>query len=148
MLPGEPHVLDDVPRQPQLPAGAGHQPAPAIGGLRITWAHRGPTEALLEKSEGVLNGKAAQIPMPENAQVGRQWTADPGQPQRVRSLLHLGQAFNLDADHGERSIRGAANMQVTPGVNLDDAIECVILLSRLPRLAVRAAIAQTKRRTV
>src|SRR4051794_5081434 len=109
MLPGEPHVIDDGPRQPQLPACASHQPTPAVGGLRIAWAHRGPTEALLQKAKGVLNREAAQIPMPEDAQVSRQWTADPGQPQWIRSLLHLRQAFDLDADHGERSSRRAAN---------------------------------------
>ena len=119
MLPRESDVADDGPRQPQLPTGARHQPTPSVGGLRIAWAHGGPTEGLLEEPEGVLNGETAQIPVPEDAQVSWQRTADPGQPQWVWSLLHLWQAFDLDADHAERRARRAANMQVTPDIDVD-----------------------------
>src|SRR6266498_2705495 len=75
-------------------------------------------------------------------------SADPGQPQRVWCQFHLGQSLNLDADDVERSTRRAANMEVTPGVDMDLSIEWVIELDRLPRLAVCALIGETKRRAV
>src|ERR1041385_503428 len=52
------------------------------------------------------------------------------------------------ADDAERSIRRAANMQVTPGVDVDHAIQRMIELGRLSWLAMRALISETKRRTV
>src|SRR5262245_22919952 len=86
--------------------------------------------------------------MPQDAQVSWQRTVDPGQPQWVWSVLHLGQAFDLDAEHAERSSRRAATMPATPGVDVDLAIQPVIKLGRLLRFAMRALIGETKRRAM
>jgi hypothetical protein len=110
MLPGESNITDDASAEPQLPTGSGHQPTPSVGGLWIAWANCGPTESLLEEPKSVLNGEATQVPVPKGAQVSWERTADPRQPQWVGFLLHLRQAFDLDADDAERSIRRAANM--------------------------------------
>src|SRR5690349_16370397 len=77
MLPGQVDVTDQLARQPQLPAGGRDQPGPAIGCCRVTRSNRGPTEGLFEEAEGVLDGKAPQVPAPEHTQVGGQRTADP-----------------------------------------------------------------------
>ena len=80
MLPGKADFANECAGQPQLPAGAGYQPAPTFACLRVARANCGPTERLLEEAERVLDGEAAQIPAPQQAQVSRQWTADPRQP--------------------------------------------------------------------
>lgn len=112
MLPGESDLGEQWTGQPQLPAGAGDQPAPTVSCLRVAWADGGPAERLFEEAEGMLDGEAAQVPAPQNAQVRRQWTADPGQPQGPRWQLFVGQALDLDAHHAEGSIRRATHVQL------------------------------------
>src|ERR1700720_2170168 len=104
-----------------MPTGAGDQPGPAIGGIRVAGTNGGPAESLLEEAESVLDGETPQIPAPQRAQVGWQWTADPGQPQRPRRQLLVGQALDLDTDHAEGSVRRAAHMQIGPGIDLHGA---------------------------
>jgi hypothetical protein len=88
-LPGKADLTDEWAGQQQLPAGASDQPTPTIGGVRVAGADRGPAEGLFEEAESVLNGEAPQVPAPQRAQVRRQWTADPGQPQRSWGQLLL-----------------------------------------------------------
>src|SRR5215207_9867229 len=122
MLPGQTHLAHQCAGEPQLPAGASHQPGPTVGCVRVAGADGGPAERLLEKAEGVLDGETPQIPTPQHAQVSRQRTADPGQPQGPRWQLLVGQALDLHADHAERRIRCTSHMQIDPGVNLHAAV--------------------------
>ena len=92
MFPWHMDVADQWTSQPQLPAGGSDQPAPAIGGCRVSRANGSPTERLLEEAERVLDGEAAQIPAPQ-AEAGTMplW----GQPgngrySQVRSALARG----------------------------------------------------------
>src|SRR5262245_13723921 len=112
--------------QPQLPARAGNQPGPPVGCLRVARANRRPAERLFEDAERVLHGETTQIPAPQHAQVSRERTADPGQPQRPRWQLLVGQALNLGADHAERRTRCTTHMQIGPEIDLDLAVERVI----------------------
>jgi hypothetical protein len=80
VLPGHTDVADQWPGQPQLTSGASDQPGPTVGCLRVAGADGGPAQRLLEEAEGVFDRTASQVPAPHNAQVRRQWTADPGQP--------------------------------------------------------------------
>src|SRR5215207_4649758 len=71
VFPWHAHVADQWTRQPQLPAGAGDQPRPAVGCSRVSGTDGGPAEGLFEETEGVVNGEAPQVPAPQCAQVGR-----------------------------------------------------------------------------
>src|SRR6266508_3190822 len=148
MLPGQADVADEWASQPQLPARACDQPAPTIGCLRVARSNGGPAEGLLEETEGVLDSEAPQVPAPQDAQVSRQRTADPGQPQGPRRQLFVGQALDLDADHAEGRIRRAADVEPGPDVDADDAIRRVVQLSRSLGLAVGGFVGQPKRLTM
>ena len=144
MFPWHVDVADQWTSQPQLPAGGSDQPAPAIGCCRVSRADGSPTERLLEEAERVLDGEAAQIPAPQHAQVSRQWTADPGQPQRPRWQLFVGQALDLDAHHTEGSVRRTSHVEIGPSVDTDFAIGSVDQSGRLLRLAMRVFFCQPK----
>jgi len=144
VLPGKSNVSDQSAREPQLPTGGGHQPRPAVSGLLMARADGGPAEGLLDKPERVFDGEAAQIPAPEGAQVKRQWTADPGQPQRSRWQAFVGQPLHLDTDDAERSSRRASDVEFGPGVDLDGAIERVFELGGVLGLAMGGRIGQAK----
>src|SRR5438132_3614655 len=148
VLPGQADLADMRPRQPQLPASASNQPGPPVGRLCVAWADRGPTECLLEEAEGVLDGESPQIPAPHNAQVSRQRTADPGQPQGPRWQLLVGQALDLDADHAERRLWRATYVELGPHIDADGAVRRVVQLRGLLRLAMCARVRQPKRLTV
>src|SRR5947209_1882024 len=108
----------------------------------------GPTEGLFEEAEGVFDREAPQIPAPQRAQVSRQWTADPGQPQRPWGQLFVGQALDLDADHAEGSIWRATHVQLGPDLYRDGAVGRVSELRRLLRLAIAVLVGQPKRLTM
>jgi len=140
MFPGEADLTDEWAGQPQLAGGAGDQPAPTVGRLRVARTNAGPAEGLFEEAEGVLDGKAAQVPAPHDAQVSRQRSADPGQPQGPRWQFLVGQALNLDADHAEGRMWSAAHVELGPDVDADDAVRGVVQLSRSLRLAIRGFV--------
>ena len=144
MLPGEADLAHEWASQPQLPAGSRNQPAPAISCVGVARANSSPAQRLLEKAERMLDGEAPQIPAPQHAQVSRQWTADPGQPERPRWQPFIGQTLDLDADHAEWRIWSAAHMELGPQVDADDAVRRVVQLSRSLRLAIRGFVGQPK----
>ena len=141
-------LADDWASQPQLPAGTGNQPGPAVGCIGVARADGRPTERLFEEAEGMLHREATQIPAPQAGQVSRQRTADPGQPQWAGWQFLLGQALDLDADHAERRIWRAAHVQVGPDVDRDGAIQRVLKLARTLRLTMRLLVDQSKRLAV
>ena len=126
MLPGQAHVADQWTSQPQLPTGGGHQTRPAVGSRWVARADGGPAEGLFEKAKGVLDGEPPQVPAPQHAQVGWERTADPGEPERSRWQLLVGQAFDLDAHDAERGIRRAGDVELGPGIDLDFAVGGVV----------------------
>src|SRR5438105_5930347 len=144
MLPGEADLAHEWASQPQLPAGSRNQPAPAISCVGVARANSSPAQRLLEKAERMLDGEAPQIPAPQHAQVSRQWTADPGQPQRPRWQLFVGQALDLDAHHTEGSVRRTSRVEIGPSVDTDFAIGSVDQSGRLMRLAMRVFFCQPK----
>src|SRR6266487_2810925 len=148
MLPGEADLGHEWASQPQLPADSRNQPAPAIGCVGMPRANGSPAEGLLEKAERMLDREAPQIPTPQHAQVSRQRTADPGQPQRPRWQLLVGQALDLDADHAEGRVWRAAYVELGPDVDGDQAVRRVVQLSRSMRLAMGGFVGQPKRLTM
>ena len=96
----------------------------------------------------MLDGEAPHIPAPHNAQVSRQRTADPGQPQGPRWQFLVGQALDLDADDAEWRIRCASHVEIGPGIDTDFAIGGVDKLGGTLRLAMRGLIGQPKRLTM
>ena len=138
MLPGQSDLAHEWSSQPQLPAGSGNQPGPAIGCLRVTRTNGGPAEGLFEEAEGMLHREAPQVPVPYDAQVSRQRTTDPGQPQGPRWQLLIRQSLDLDADHVEGRSWRAARMDFGPGVDGDDTVGGVVQLGRVLRLEKRA----------
>jgi hypothetical protein len=131
MLPWKSDLTDQWAAQPQLPAGAGDEPGPAIGGIRVAGMDGGPAEGLFEQTERLLDREAPQISAPHCAQVRWQRTTDPRQPQWPRRQLCVGQALDLDTDHAEGSIRRAADMQAGPDIDLHGAVGGVGQVSRL-----------------
>jgi hypothetical protein len=85
MLPGQAHIGEQWPSQPQLPASCGDQTRPSVGGRRVARTDGGPAERLFKEAEGVFHREAPQVPTPEDAQVGREWTADPGCVKRSKT---------------------------------------------------------------
>ena len=75
VLPWQSNLREQWTSQPQLPARGSHQPGPPIGCVGMPRAHGGPAQGLLEEAEGVFDREAPQVPAPQDAQVGRQWTA-------------------------------------------------------------------------
>src|ERR1700738_366304 len=145
MLPGQANVADKLPCQPQLPAGGGDQAGPAVGGGWVARADGRPAKRLLEKAEGVFDREAPQVPAPQDAQGGRQWTADPGQPEGPWWQLLVGEAFNPDPHHAERGIRRAWHMEIGPGIDLDFTVGSVVQTLRIPWLAMGVRVGQPKR---
>jgi hypothetical protein len=139
MLPGQAHIGEQWPSQPQLPASGGDQTRPSVGGRRVARTDGGPAERLFKEAEGVFHREAPQVPTPEDAQVGREWTADPGQPQGPRGQLLVRQAFHLDAHDAERAIRGAGD------IDLDFAVRGMGQSLRELGQAVGLGIRQPKR---
>ena len=127
-FPGQTDVAHECTGQPQLPASASDQPGPAIGCVGIPRPNRGPAQRLFEEAAGVLDSDPTQVPAPENRQFIRQRTANPGQPQRLRRQLHIGQTLDLHADDGERCIRRTAHVETGPDIDLDRAIRWVFQL--------------------
>ena len=84
MFPWHAHVADQWTSQPQLPAGGGDQPGPAVSCIRIARTDGGPAEGLLEEAEGVLDGESPQRVVP------RPWLLCPfpgwprSEPNRLR----------------------------------------------------------------
>jgi hypothetical protein len=148
MLPGQTDVAEQWPSQPELPAGGGDQAGPAVGGGWVAGADGGPAKGLFEEAEGVLDREAAQVPAPEDAQVGWEWTADPGQPEGARRQPLVGQAFDLDAHDAERRIRRAGHVEIRPGIDLHVAVDGVVQALCVLRLAVGVGLGQSKRRTM
>ena len=139
-FPGQTDVAYQGTGQPQLPARAGNQPGPPVGCLGVARANRRPAQRLLEEAERVLHREATQVPAPHYAQIKRQWTADPGQPQGPRWQLLVGQALHLNADDAKRSIRRTADVEVGPDINLDRAVERVIESRGPLRVSVTALV--------
>jgi hypothetical protein len=127
------------------------QPAPTLSQLQRSAASawRGRTDVqpsvCLKKPNACLDRESAHRPAPQHAQVSRERTADPGQPQRPRWQLRGGQALDLHADHAERRSRCTTHVQVGPGVHRHAAGGRMIPLTRSLRLAMRAVIGQAKR---
>ena len=144
VLPGESDLRKQWTRQPELPARAGHQPGPAIGGVWMPWAHGGPAQGLLEKAEGMFVRKSAQVPAPERAQVGGQRAADPRQPQRSRRKPFIGQPLDVHAHHAEGSLGCTTDVEITPHVDAHGAVSRVSQLARPLRLTVSVSIDQSK----
>jgi hypothetical protein len=133
---------------PQTNVAEPDQPAPAIGCVGMAGANVSPAERLLEETEGVFHGEATQLPTPEHAQVSRQRTADPGQPQGPGWQPLIGQALDLDADHAEGCMWCAAHVELGPDVDADDAVGRVVQLTRSLRLAIHGLVRQPKWRTM
>src|SRR5215472_10925045 len=140
MLPGKTDIRNNCASQPQLPARGRDQPGPAIGCLGMARPNSGPAQCLFEEPERVLDGEATQVPAPENCQLIRQRTTNPGQPQRLRRQLHIGQPLDLHADDGERCIWRTAHVETGPDIDLDRAVEWVFQLGRLLRPTVCARV--------
>src|SRR5258708_31734836 len=145
MLPGQANVADQRTRQPQLPAGGGDQAGPAVGGGWVARADGRPAKRLFEEAEGVFDREAPHVPAPQDAQVGRQWTADPSQPEGPWWQLLVGEAFNLDPHHAERGIRRAWHMEIGPSIDQDFTVGGVVQTLRIPRLAMGVLVGQPKR---
>jgi hypothetical protein len=148
MLPRQTDVAEQWPSQPELPAGGGDQAGPAVGGSWVARADSGPAKRLFEEAEGVLDRKAPQVPAPEDAQVGWEWTADPSQPEGARRQPRVGQAFDLDARDAERRIRRAGHVEIRPGIDLHVAVDGVVQALCVLCLAVGVVLGQPKRLTM
>jgi hypothetical protein len=60
----------------------------------------------------------------------------------------VGQALDLDADHAERSIRGASHVEIGPDIDRGCAVRRMLQLTRILWLAIGGFVCQPKRLTM
>ena len=103
-LPRQPQVLDAHARQPELGESGHNQPCPPVGLLGVANPRSGPSHALLEEAEGVLQIETSHIRAPDELQIRRRPLRPvPPQPQNPRLPPTLAAGQTLDLDQDERA---------------------------------------------